>query len=315
MLIRQFALASVIMLVLGSALIADIATKGRQSQFSLEFNKIGGIAGLNQSLIITEDGYAIFKATPQQIFTTKLSTATLSELKDKLANNLARLSIYQFEARDNSVDYFEYSLNVTMNGETKRVKWVDEWASKNNIPDELKEINSILEKITQIIIAQSSYSNVSTRSVTLCSDSRICGNLTITIFTDKPSYKVGDKVSVFVMITNDALMNVTYISPTPCHPDIRIIVTNGSLIQDISFSDTNESLCALVLQERYLAPNQVITDHTVWGLKFHLSGLSTQASPGRYIVIASFPFAEFQPNLLSAQLSILVYQDNNSHQS
>jgi hypothetical protein len=130
--------------------------------------------------------------------------------------------------------------------------------------------------------------------------------VSLTIYTDKKSYRIGENVRILVTFANAGPGSVTYASPTPCDPNMRITVTGSNKTQDLSYSETPVQACIQVLQPRSVEPNATRIQSATWTLTFDVNGSSTQAKPGAYTITARFPLASFETNFIEAHLGITV---------
>ena len=302
---RQTALVSVavetaiiLILILLFTSQASQPTFPSQSSFPLQYTKTGGIAGLHESLMIEADGAVSFTSRLVS-FTSRIGPIEFSELKDIIAENLDKISPKVIHARPNAADYFGYAISVSTGGKRTEIQWVDDWAAADTIPNELKIVARSIEKVLQVLTVQATFTNTNSNRPDL-------QGLSMTIFTDKPTYKPGEQVRIFVIIRNTGPSSVTYQSPTPCHPDIRITVSGGSRTQDVSFSDLPEVACIQVIQQRSLESNRFLTHTGTWNLVFDQDGPRVDASAGTYVISARFPLASFETALLEVSITATV---------
>ncbi len=271
---------------------------GTQTSFRLEYTKTGGIAGLHENLVIEADGSANFTSR-QLSFRSTVPLVEFSELGDTISRNVDRISPNVIQPRPGSADYFGYSLLVIVGGKSTQIEWVDDWAAATKVPDELKTVQRSVERVLQVLTVQATFTNRNSAHAYV-------PGFTITIFADKATYKLGEQVRIFVIIENTGPVNATYVSPTPCHPDIRILVSGASRTQDISFSDLPVLACIDVLQQRSLEPNRFLAHSATWNLLFDQDDPRIDASPGVYTISARFPYASFEQALLQVSVTISI---------
>jgi len=69
-----------------------------------------------------------------------LTKAELTDLLSLIENTDFTRFDAVYEARTSTADFFAYRLEVKKRSKAEQVEWVDDWASKNPLPDELKEV-------------------------------------------------------------------------------------------------------------------------------------------------------------------------------
>ncbi len=263
--------------------------------FRLEFAKTGGIAGVNDTLIVRDDGSATLSSKYGVSFNGTVGPVEFSELKQVITTNLDDTAPGTFQARGGVADYFGYQLAVTTDAGTTKLLWVDQWAVNGTFPEGLSVIQGEIQKLTTDLTLRHGYANTNTSQA---------GGLRMTLMTDKSGYKIGEQVNFGIILENTGSSNVTYTSPTPCTQDVRLTVSNGSTTQDITM---NGSLpCIQVLQGRTLQGNTYIVQTGAWDMTFDLGGNRAAASPGRYTISAAFPYATFEKTLASSLVEVSI---------
>ena len=313
--LRILAISLMTVLVLSLALTLDLQTPQApivEPGFHLEFSKAGGIAGIDSTLTIDGNGTAWFRSRYDTSFKATAGSVVLSELRDSVATNLPKISQGAFQAKGGAADYFTYRLHVRVDNSVGEIAWVDKWAVEGTFPQELEILQTTLEKVLEILEAQARFTNMNSVHADLSCESNfkrtLCGALSMTIYTDKARYKMGEKVRVFALVTNTGPPTINYTSPTPCDADIRLTVLADSEIQDITYSDLPSFACVQVLQQRSLEANRTLVHHGTWNMSFGEDGTQTVAAPGQYIVSAVMPYANFEPVLLEVSVIISVYE-------
>jgi Intracellular proteinase inhibitor len=285
----------VVIAVVSGALAYYLPRPSLRDSFRLEFVKTGGIAGVNDTLTVLDDGSAMLSSRYGASFNSTVGPVELSELRQVIAANLAGTSPRTLQARAGAADYFGYRLTVTTSAGTTVLVWVDEWAVNGTFPDGLKAVQNEVQKLTTELTVRHGFANAN------ASDA---GGLRVTVLTDKPAYKTGEQVDFAVILENTGPSNVTYTSPTPCAQDIRVVVANGSVSQQVATKDGVS--CIQVLQGRTLQGKTYIVQTGTWDMTIDAGGLRTPASPGGYTVSAVFPFASFEKTLASSSVEISV---------
>jgi hypothetical protein len=136
-------------IVASGILLASIAlpTSAQQSSdFTFEYEKSGGIAGISEKItfdsktgVITSDRSTTGKVEKQ------LSAASVESIKQAISQAGFFEMDELYPPKSGVADFFSYSLMVTMNGQTHTVNWVDEWASATPLPAGLASIVDSIE--------------------------------------------------------------------------------------------------------------------------------------------------------------------------
>jgi hypothetical protein len=120
----------------------------------LQWEQIGGIAGLNDVFIIDNNSTVSYLRRGKIHLENTLNQSELQRVNHIIVEN-GFLSIQkdQYIAKDNTADYFSYKLKVILLSDsqlqTKTVTWVDEWASEETLPDNLKIVQSELQQFIE----------------------------------------------------------------------------------------------------------------------------------------------------------------------
>jgi hypothetical protein len=116
---------------------------------SVMWERSGGFAGIDETLEIEPDGSVTLHSNllGEKEFT--LSETEWNQLLSVIENSGFTGFKTSYEPRSGVADFFTYSLAVTRGSSTKRVEWVDEWASESDLPDGLKNIEEHVLSIIQ----------------------------------------------------------------------------------------------------------------------------------------------------------------------
>jgi hypothetical protein len=119
-----------------------------QRIMGIVWHRSGGFAGLNEKMTIGFDGSGVLSSSFLGEAEFILSETEWKTLKDLiLASGFMKLDSY-YKPKSNVADYFSYELTVETDSTSKTVKWVDDLASEDDLPEGLLEIgNEILEII------------------------------------------------------------------------------------------------------------------------------------------------------------------------
>lgn len=273
-----------------------VETKMQQykSPLLLEYSKSGGIAGIQESVAIDSDGnLALNKGEQKKAF--KLSQQDISDVKDVIIeNSFFELEKTVYEPLPNAADFFSYGLDVELGDSSNTASWVDDWAAKEKIPDELHNIQQAIENLVQ---AKLTGSNESTAT----SD-----GLTLTLLTDKSEYKAGELIKVKAVLANKGDEPVHYTSPTPCELAIRIIVDAKTEEQDITYTTISAVPCIQVLEERTIDAKEIVEQDAIWDQTVIVDGKQIKVPAGVYTIQARFPLANWQDAIISTEINIKI---------
>lgn len=260
----------------------------------LEYTKTGGIAGISQYLKIDEFGNLIASSTgvEQQ---SKLSQQSITRMKDILIEN-DFFGIYPvvYNAAPGNADFFAYSLTVTMADLRKQIVWVDSWASEDELPEELLNIQAELAAIHDSVVIPAN------------ANTEIGNGLKLTLKADKVEYSSKDIVHITAMLENIGPRTVEYTSPTPCDLNIQIIVKSESNMYDITYANREPIPCIQVLQSRELLPGSLIAQEVEWDQKLTIDDVKTKVPADVYTIEARFPLADFEETLVKSSIAIQI---------
>jgi len=141
----------VTILVVSSIGFLTVLPRQRQDRtggLSLRWSRTGGFAGVREFFAVNPDGSWNFsQLSPQKH--DRNGTLTQDEL-DKLENSLRETGLMSlgktaYDAKPGAFDFFNYKLELTMDGQTRVFRWVDAWASVERLPDALVKAQAIIE--------------------------------------------------------------------------------------------------------------------------------------------------------------------------
>ncbi len=146
--------AALVVLVLASAAVAGVALAlPGNTAFSVQYVRTGGFAGANDVLTIDDMGRVAYSSRFGQPFNASLTQPELASLKSVLAANLDSIQTTTIHPRSGAADFFSYDLNVTIDGKTTHLSWVDGWAAQEPFPAELQSIQQSLQATIQALSA------------------------------------------------------------------------------------------------------------------------------------------------------------------
>lgn len=118
-----------------------------QTITSVVWRRSGGFAGLVETLTIESDGSVSLTSniTGEKEHTLIQTNWTdlLSLIEDTGFTEFDAL----YEPRTGTADFFTYRLEVKKGSRAKQVEWVDDWASKIQLPDGLKDVEEYMLSI------------------------------------------------------------------------------------------------------------------------------------------------------------------------
>ncbi|MBU7004299.1 MAG: hypothetical protein HXS50_01935 [Theionarchaea archaeon] len=118
---------------------------------SLSWIKSGGFAGVNQELTLSPEGDVLVNNWVNY----EKSVLRLSPDDHwNLFETLNRLGLLELDWDDHgaaggAADFFSYELDITLEGSTRKMRWVDHWASEVPLPGALFETGSVLEDLAK----------------------------------------------------------------------------------------------------------------------------------------------------------------------
>lgn len=264
-----------------------------KSPLLLEYKKSGGIAGIQESIAIDSDGnLALNKKEERQVY--KLSQKDLSDLKGVIIENSFFELKKAYEPTPGSADFFSYGLDIALGNSSNTVNWVDDWATREKIPDGLHNIQKAIEKLVEAKLTQSNERTVASNG------------LTLTLVTDKSEYKTGELVKVKAILANEGLEPVHYASPTPCELSMRIIVDAKAGEQDITYTTVSVVPCIHVLEERTIDAKEIVEQNAIWDQTVVADGRQIKVPAGVYTIQARFPLASWQDAIISNAIDVRI---------
>ena len=142
---------AVVAAIAGSVLLFAPSTPVIQSSdFSIEYTRTGGIAGMNEKFVVEADGTASFTSNIRKALKEKLDAAVFDDLKGFISRNIDKVPATAIKATPGAADYFTYTMTVKANGKAYEFSWVDEGVAQTKIPETLSLIQS------RVVIVQES---------------------------------------------------------------------------------------------------------------------------------------------------------------
>ncbi|MEM3385906.1 MAG: hypothetical protein QXE78_10325, partial [Nitrososphaeria archaeon] len=175
-----------------------------------------------------------------------------------------------------SADFFTYKLSVNTGYKTV----VFEWTDTSNLMPELQMLSQSIFKINDMIVRQ------------------VEQQISLTIFVEKYEYRVGEKVAFKVVSKNVGDKDFRYSSPTPCHPNFKVVVysPDGKEFEVYPKGVPMGRPCIQVVEERVLKVGEEISSEYEYVCSYK----------GNYIIRAWFPYAEWSEKRWETEIVIQV---------
>ncbi|RLE59334.1 MAG: hypothetical protein DRJ35_06030, partial [Thermoprotei archaeon] len=188
------------------------------------YRRTGGVIGLSEKIEIFENKNIIYlnektgekkeKHVPEYI---------IDVIKTYYIPILKKFKGMRFESSKNITDFFKHYIQIE---EDIEIIWIDPWASREPLPEEIREFTHIMKMIKQVFI----FENISWKN----SISKESEGLILSASLEKFVYSRNEKMEIKVKIENFG-DDFIYHSPTPCHPDVRIVV-DGDIVDCIDYT-------------------------------------------------------------------------------
>lgn len=148
---RTLVIAGLVTVGMAIAIAVPMAILAIQDLHALRFEyvKSGGIAGITNRITFDSANSTIISFHRSAINATeerRLSDSQVQELRQTIAGS----GFFTFDSiyppRKGPADYFSHTLNITMDGRTHSVSWVDDFAAAEPVPEGLKSLVSKIEQ-------------------------------------------------------------------------------------------------------------------------------------------------------------------------
>lgn len=120
-----------------------------QNITGIAWSRSGGFAGIDETMTIGSDGSTAISSNFLGDSEFTLTDAEWKELVALIEDSGFMELGATYGAKAGVADFFSYSLTVEMDSTSKQVQWVDEWASKGDLPEGLEEIGEMILGIIQ----------------------------------------------------------------------------------------------------------------------------------------------------------------------
>src|SRR5207247_8984100 len=120
----------------------------------------GGLAGVKDTLLVNNSGLATYNSSFGTSFRVSLAPFEFSHFKQVLSANVGSVQPKTLDAKSGAADYFGYGLTVKFDDQTTQLSWVDEWASSQQFPAELKNIQQTLADTIETLMVRTTYAKM-----------------------------------------------------------------------------------------------------------------------------------------------------------
>jgi len=124
----------------------DILDVIRRPSSSITWHRNGGLMGLSEELAVAADGSTSYTSN---LFGSAELALTKSEVEYLLDKAGFIMEDIAYTAKPGAADYYTYRLTMRTPSGARTVEWVDEWASEDDLPRDLKELQSHMESIVE----------------------------------------------------------------------------------------------------------------------------------------------------------------------
>jgi hypothetical protein len=135
-------------LILGSQIIthADALSACTVNCFAFNYTKSGGLRSAHDAIFYKSDtNELIFHTSQSNIVKRQLSDSEKNNLKQIISHNVLQLNAYK--PTRNAADFYNYTLNVLLNGDRFKASWTDASAG---VPAGLLEVKREIEKVATL---------------------------------------------------------------------------------------------------------------------------------------------------------------------
>ena len=135
--------------------VESITERDDPPHFFLQWEQMGGISGLNNIFIIDNNSTVSHLRRGKLQLEKTLNQSEIQRVTKIIAENgFFSIEEDQFTAKGDAADYFTYKLKVILPSDsqlqTKTVTWVDEWASEETLPNNLKIVQTELQQFIDL---------------------------------------------------------------------------------------------------------------------------------------------------------------------
>lgn len=113
------------------------------------WQRTGCFAGLDETLIIKSDGSAYMSSNIQGEMEFTLSESEWADLTTIIIDSDILKIDESYEPKSDVSDFFSYRMLIESDSKSTHIEWVDDWASKEDLPEGLVDIGEHMLTIIQ----------------------------------------------------------------------------------------------------------------------------------------------------------------------
>lgn len=263
----------VLALAVAAALLL-LAGSWKEGDAVLEFNVTGGFWGRDDGFKLYPDGSLTYRVRRETVRTSTLPEQILAELDSRVGQLLRSYPDGLELEPGGGADYFVYSLAIRRGGKVVTYRWTD----LGEVPGELLYLADLLRGVNSFLAGQE--------------------GIIVLIRASSLSLSRGRTLELRVSAFNLAQEDFAYESPTPCHPDFKVLLhrEQAEPVELFPVGHDPSAPCIQVVQQRKLEANGSL----------HAEYRVTLSEEGIYTVEASFPYAEWSRRRFTSRVTVAV---------
>lgn len=267
---KPIAIFAAIVAALAVAVSFGYRSLSQQSPLILVYERKGGIAGLSEELLMYRDGLVVYRR-PGLESRAHLSPEVVRAFR-LLLESLEKAGFSGVGAKPGAADFFSHEVSYPPTG--AKFNWVDGWASERPLPAEVTALSALLDYAISFTLGEAWQNSVS----------HVAGELRIEAYLNRVAVERGGEASIRAFVSNLGRRTLTYDSPTPCDPDIKIQVEPRCCsVRYTQPSMDPDAVCPQVAVQRSLGPGETRVNAAIIEVE-------EDAEPGLYWVKVSFPY-------------------------
>ncbi|MEM2921034.1 MAG: hypothetical protein QXF26_01810 [Candidatus Bathyarchaeia archaeon] len=236
-----------------------------------------------EEFTVYDDGKVLYRDLKSGIETEVDLDEELSSLVRHLHEELSKASQVKIKAKSGAADFFTYKLNVA----GKDFEWVDEWAADESLPEYLVDFY----KLTSAVINDKIKKSFTNYGAVVYNE-----NMSLGVELENYFYHVDEPITIRVLAKNTGDSDISYISPTPCHPDFLL---NSDIEHELEFTKpkfSKDTICIQVIDMRQLEAGTLLENLAV--ITFKKSGIAH--------ITVRFPPTTFEREILVVTVPIFI---------
>ncbi len=251
-----------------------LAGSERRGDAVLEFNVTGGFWGRDDGFRLYPDGSLTYRVKRETLGTSTLPEQILTELDSRVEQLLKSHPDGLKLEPGGGADHFVYSLAIRRGGKVATYQWTD----LSEVPGELLYLADLLRGISSFLAGRE--------------------GVIILVRASSLSVDRGRTLELRVSAFNLAQEDFAYESPTPCHPDFKVLLyrEQAEPVELFPVGYNPGAPCIQVVQQRKLEASG----------NLHAEYRVTLNEEGTYAVEASFPYAEWSQRRFTSRVTVTV---------